>query len=62
MTVEARKVDHLVAEQIMPTSKLNQMVQQVKSKQLLVDFKINLINNQIIKVNDNYNTLLKLKD
>ena len=62
MTVEARKVDHLVEEQITPTSKLNQMVQYVKNKQLAVDFKINLINNQIIKVNDNYNTLLKLKD
>lgn len=61
MTVEARKVDHLVEEQIMPTSKLNQMVSYVKEKQQAVDFKINTISNQINKVDDNYNVLTKLK-
>jgi hypothetical protein len=38
----------------MPTSKLNGMVVYIKTKQIAVDFKINLINNQVLRVNDNY--------
>ena len=45
MTLEARKVDHLVEAQIMPTSKLTAMVAFVKSKQLAVDYKINIVTN-----------------
>ncbi len=36
------------------------MIVYIKTKQIAVDFKINLINNQIIRVADNYQILLKL--
>ncbi len=46
----------------MPTSKLTQMVGYVKTKQLAVDAKLNVITNQVKKVNDNYQILISLKE
>lgn len=61
MTIEARKVVHLVYEQIVPTGKLIQMVKQIGKNQLEVDQKVNLIQAQITKLTDNYDILEKLK-